>query len=183
MAEYLLRRDTKYKGLVIAAILLGLVVLKDFILEQVQGFMQRQTYLYGLYGGSMLDTIVSGRTFYLEKAWLALRQDPLYLLRLFLGNGFCSDILIEMDFIDIFFYLGAIGVLGLTASVIYFFILSLRNFKKDRTLVRAFGFLMIIGFSFLAGHTLFMATSGCYLVLYLCLCMTYTPTSQNLQRK
>lgn len=183
VAEYLLRRDTKYKLLLVACIAVGLLVMKDFILNQVRGFMQRQTYLYDLYGGSMLDTLVSGRTFFLENAWASLKDGPASVARFFLGNGFCSDILVEMDFIDLFFYLGAIGVSALCILFVYFFFAGIRNFKKDCTWTLAFGYMMIMGFSFLAGHTLFMATSGCYFVLYLCLCLTYTPVTKNIQAK
>lgn len=181
VAEYLLRRDTKYKLLVVICIAAGLIVMKDFILAQVQGFMRRQTYLYDMYGGSMLDTLVSGRTFFLENAWVSLKEGPAPVARFLLGNGFCSDILVEMDFIDLFFYLGAIGVSALIIIFVYFFFAAMRNFKKDRTWTLAFGYLMIMGFSFLAGHTLFMATSGCYFVLYLCLCLTYAPVNTDVQ--
>lgn len=182
VVEYLLRRDTKRKLLLVAAILVGLFVMKDFILRQVQSFMNRQTFLYNLYGGSMLDTLVSGRTFFLESAWIALREGPAPVLRVLLGNGFCSDVLVEMDFIDIFFYLGAVGVAAVLIVFVYFFFAGMRNFKKDRTKTLAFGYLMIMAFSFLAGHILFMATSGCYFILYLCLCLTYTDKKQAPQK-
>ncbi|MBQ8796831.1 MAG: O-antigen ligase family protein [Oscillospiraceae bacterium] len=173
--EYLLRRDTKYKGLVILAILLGLYVTKDFIISQVQGFMTRQTYLHDLYGGSILDTILSGRTFHIENAWEEMQAGSALLLRLLIGNGFCSETLVEMDFIDIFFYLGTFGVIGLTAFLVWVFVKSIPNFKKDHTLVRPVGFLTTIGFAFLAGHVFFMATAGCYFVLMCCFCLAYHP--------
>lgn len=175
--EYLLRKDTKFKIPLILVMLLGLYVAKDFIIEQIEGFMTRQTYLHGLYGGSLLDTILSGRTFYLEDAWESFRDGPGFLFRFLFGNGFCSNHLVEMDFVDIFFYLGFFGVVGLTVFLIYIFAASLKHFKKDGTLVRPFGFFMVIGFAFLAGHIFFMATSGCYFVLLCCLCLMYCPDS------
>lgn len=180
IVEYLCRRGARFKGLVVLLILFGLYVMKDFIIEQVAGFLQRQTYLYGLYGGSLLDTIVSGRTFYLEDAWASLVSGPAFLFRLFFGNGFCSEHLVEMDFIDIFFYLGAFGVVCLTDFLIYFFVASWKNFKADRTLVRPFGYLLVVGFAFLAGHIFFMATSGCYFVLMCCLNLTYQPLKRSI---
>lgn len=175
VVEYLCRREAKFKGLVVLMILLALYVAKDFIIEQVKGFMTRQTYLHGLYGGSLLDTILSGRTFFLEDAWQALVTGPGFVFRFLFGNGFCSETLVEMDFIDIFFYLGFFGVAGITGFLIYIFAASIKNFRKDRTLVRPFGFLMVIGFAFLAGHTFFMATSGCYFVLLCGLNLLYYP--------
>lgn len=181
VAEYLLRKDTKFKIPLIAAILAALYVAKDFIMEQVASFMTRQTYLHGLYGGSLLDTILSGRTFFLEDAWESLSTGPAFIFRFLFGNGFCSEFLVEMDFIDIFFYLGFFGVAGLTGFLIYLFVASIKNFKKDGTLVRPFGFLMVIGFAFLAGHIFFMATSGCYFVLLCCLNLLYYPEKRSIE--
>lgn len=178
VAEYLLRRNTKFKIPLILVLLLGLYVAKDFIIEQVEGFLTRQTFLYGLYGGSMLDTILSGRTFFLEEAWESLTTGPGFVFRFLFGNGFCSETLVEMDFVDVFFYLGLFGVAGLTGFLVYIFAASIKNFRKDGTLVRPFGFLMVIGFAFLAGHTFFMATSGCYFVLLCCLLLMYRPEGQ-----
>lgn len=178
--EYLLRRDTKYKALVILGILLGLFLTKDFILEQVRGFIERQTYLHGLYQGSILDTILSGRTFYLKEAWQNLVNETSFLFQFLFGNGFCSTVLVEMDFIDIFFYLGFFGVVGLSGYLLYIFAAGIKHFRKDGTLVRPFGYLMIIGFAFLAGHVLFMATSGCYFVLLCCLCLMYQPEPKEI---
>ncbi len=178
--EYLRRKGAKYKGLLIAILAAALYVGKDFIISQVTGFLERQSYLHGIYGGSLLDTLVSGRTFKLETAMQALTQGKGFLLRVLLGNGFCSDSLVEMDFIDIFFYLGVIGVIGLTAALAVIFCKSIKNFRCDGTGMRPFGYLMILGFAFLAGHTLFMATSGCYFVLYLCFCLLFRPQRKEI---
>lgn len=175
VVEYLCRRGARFKGLVVLLIIFGIYAMRGFIFEQIQGFMNRQTFLHGLYGGSLLDTILSGRTFYLEDAWTALKTGPGFLFRFLFGNGFCSETLVEMDFIDIFFYLGAVGVTGLTGFIIYIFVAGVRHFRKDGTLVRPFGYLMIVGFAFLAGHVFFMATSGCYFVMLCCLNLLYAP--------
>jgi hypothetical protein len=173
--EYLLRKGAKYKGLILLGVALGLFVAKDFIMEQFLSFMERQTYLHNLYGGSLFDTIVSGRTFKLEEAWEAFSSGSGVPIRMLFGNGFCSDTLVEMDFIDVFFYLGGVGVAGLIAFVVGIFIKSFKNFKKDRTTVRLFGYILIVGYAFLAGHIVFMATAGCYFVLLCCLNMLYVP--------
>lgn len=183
VTEYLLRRKARFKALLILGILLALYVAKDFIIEQVQGFMTRQTYLHGLYNGSLLDTILSGRTFFVAESWDALVNSPGFLLRFFFGNGFCSGNLVEMDFIDIFFYLGFFGVVSLTGFLIWIFTGSISNFRHDGTLVRPVGYLMVIGFAFLAGHIFFMATSGCYFVLMCCLNLMYDPNPQQTKRK
>jgi len=179
--EYLLRKDAKYKLALIALILLALFVAKDFIIEQVKSFLSRQAYLHNLYGGSLLDTILSGRTFKLQAAWEELLQGKGFIFRLLFGNGFCSASLVEMDFIDVFFYQGIFGAVALTGFLGWLFFKSLKNFKKDGTLMRPCGFLAVVGFAFLAGHVFFMATSGCYFVLICCFNLMYTPAPSSIE--
>ena len=178
--EYLRKPGARFKGVFVALIVAALLLAKDFIFSQLSDFIGRQLYLHRLYGGSFLDTLVSGRTFLLEKAWETFSADEHFLLRFIIGNGFCSTSLVEMDFIDLFFYLGTLGVAAVAVALVIVFCKSVKNFKKDGTWVRPFGYLLIIGFAFLAGHTLFMATSGCYFVLYLCFCLTYKPEEERI---
>jgi hypothetical protein len=180
IVEYLRKPNARFKGLLVVLIVAALLLAKDFILSQVKGFIDRQTYLHTLYGGSFLDTLVSGRTFLLEDAWENFASGEGFLLRFILGNGFCSTTLVEMDFIDLFFYLGVFGVTAVAVVLTVIFCKSAKNFKKDGTWMRPFGYLLMIGFAFLAGHTLFMATSGCYFVLMLCFDLTYYPEEEVL---
>lgn len=176
--EYLRKPGARFKWLLVAAVAAALFVAKDFIASQVSSFLTRQQYLHRLYGGSMLETLVSGRTRLLDSALAEFTGSPWLPLRVFIGNGFCSAALVEMDFVDLFFYLGIFGALGAALFVAVIFIHSLPNFRKDGTWVRPLGFLLVVGFSFVAGHTLFMATSGCYFVLFLCYCLIYHPQKE-----
>lgn len=178
--EYLRKPGARFKGLLVVTIAAALVVAKDFILSQISSFLTRQRYLNRIYGGSFLDTLVSGRTFLLEGAWENLSSDPWFLLRFVIGNGFCSNSLVEMDFVDLFFYLGILGTVAAAVGVAVVFCKSWKNFRKDGTLMRPFGFLLVVGFAFIAGHTLFMATSGCYFVLFLCYGLLYHPEKEAL---
>ena len=135
--------------------------------------------MHRLYEGSAFTTLVSGRTYMLEDAWTEFVSGPGFPFRLLFGNGFCSTVLVEMDFIDIFFYLGLIGVLSLTVFLAYIFIKSIHNFRTDHTIVRLFAYFLIVGFSFLAGHIIFMATSGCYFILICCLNLLYSPEDRT----
>lgn len=175
MVEFLIRCKSKYKWLIFVPITVALLLAKDFLYDLIADFVKRQSHLHELYDGSLLDTLVSGRSFKLESAWQQLIGGSAPLLRFLIGNGFCSTVLVEMDFFDLFFYLGLIGVASLTAVLVWFFVKSRKNFKADGTLMRPVGYLMTMGFAFLAGHTLFMATSGCYFVLFLCFCLMYKP--------
>ena len=184
IVEYMFRKEARFKGLVFIAVCFGLYVAKDFIIAQVQNFMSRQTFLYELYGGSMLDTLLSGRTFFLKEAWNYLVNGPSHSFRLLFGNGFCSTHLVEMDFIDIFFYLGAIGVAMVTLFIFVILFRSRKNFKADHSIMRPFGYLMVVGFAFLAGHVIFMATAGCYFILICCFNLFYSQEPYNtLQRR
>ena len=173
LVEYLRKPGAPFKGLLVAVMAIGLLVAKDFILEQVESFMTRQRYLHKLYGGSILETLVSGRFALLEKAWEGFIAHPQWPLQMVIGNGFCAEALVEMDFVDLFFYLGILGSVAAAVALVVIFFKSLPNFRKDGTWTRPFGYLLVAGFSFLAGHTLFMATSGCYFVLMLCYDLLY----------
>lgn len=178
--EYMLHKESKCRGLVLLAICAGLYIAKDFIWEQVAGFLSRQDYLSRLYDGSFIDILLSGRTVFMKDAWHDMAQGSAFWFRFLFGNGFCSKHLVEMDFIDIFFYLGAFGVLLLTIFLCAVFIKSHKNFKTDGTLMRPCGFWMIVGFAFLAGHVFFMATAGCYFILVCCFNLTYSTQNCNI---
>lgn len=180
IAEYLRKPGARFKGLLVAAVACALFVAKDFIASQISSFLTRQQYLHRLYGGSILETLVSGRTRLLDSAWAEFSGSPYLLLRVIIGNGFCSEALVEMDFVDMFFYLGILGTVAAAVGIGVVFVKSLPNFRADGTWMRPFGFLLVVGFAFLAGHTLFMATSGCYFVLFLCYCLIYHPQKEAL---
>ena len=173
VVEYLRKPGARFKVLVVAAVAVALFVAKDFILSQVESFLVRQRYLHRIYGGSMVETLLSGRIGLLEDAWVGFVSHPQRTLQLLIGNGFCAETLVEMDFVDLFFYLGIVGALAAGLGILVIFVKSQKNFRTDGTWMRPFGFLLVVGFSFLAGHTLFMATSGCYFVLMLCYDLLY----------
>lgn len=170
--EYLLRKDAKYRKHLLIAGGVILLVGHRFLINQVTEFWRRQSGLFQQYDGDILATFLSGRNYLLEKAWADFTQGHTF-LHLLIGNGFCSEHLVEMDFIDVFFYLGIIGVGGFIAFFVWFFFRNLRHCRNDGTWMRPFGFLVVLAFSFLAGHTLFMATSGCYFVLMCCFFLMY----------
>ena len=96
-----------------------------------------------------------------------------------MGNGFCTEILTEMDLIDLFFYLGFIGTVFVLAFLIWQFFGIYKNCKKDQSVIRMVSYLVIVGLSFIAGHVLFMAMSGCFFVLYCCFLTYYHEPSKD----
>ena len=170
--EYMLRKDAKYRKHLLIAAAAVLLLGHRFIINQVADFWERQSFLFDLYEGDLLATFLSGRTYLLRDAWAAFtgRNTALHLV---IGNGFCSAHLVEMDFLDVFFYLGIPGVAALAGFFVWFFFKCLGHCRRDGTWMRPFGYLVVLAFSFLAGHTLFMATSGCYFVLMCCFFLMY----------
>lgn len=165
--------DVRIKILAVAAVGCVAFLARDFIWSQIQSFMGRQSGLFNVYSGDLLATITSGRMYYIEEALSEFVKRDFPIFHVLFGNGFISDVLTEMDFVDIFFYLGFVGVFAIIIGLLWIYYKSIPQFKRDKNGVRHIGFLLIMAFSFIAGHVLFMATSGCYFVLYCCFIMTY----------
>lgn len=153
--------------------LIAALIGMGFIADQFASFLVRQNSLMNQYGGSLIATLTSGRIFFLKNAWEELSNSSFAPLKFLFGNGFCSESLIEMDLFDIFFYLGAVGAI----AILIFFITIIKkcktNFKKDKSNIRKYLFIMIICYSFIVGHVLFMSTSGYYFVLLCCFNLSY----------
>ena len=182
VVEYLRRKESKHKMLLVVLIVVVIVGASGFVGKQIAGFMQRQTSLSNMYGKSIVATITSGRSYYVADAWAELMQNGHHFLKILIGNGFCSNVLVEMDFLDMFFFMGLLGVLGYSLLGILVYKKSDRNYKSDHTVIRRIGFLIVLAFSFLTGHVAFYATSGCYFIL-LCLFDLYYETPERKRKK
>ncbi len=156
-------------SIIIVALLLG-----GFALSQFSAFMQRQEFLYNTYGGDIIATLTSGRIYYLSNAWGNLISGNGSFIQLILGNGFSTYHLIEMDLLDMFFFLGIIGVIVLLVFVNWLLRRSKINFKKDKSALRKFEFYIILAFSFFTGHIIFMAMAGSYFVMLCCFNLTFS---------
>lgn len=168
IVEYIRRKESKYKILFFVMLIVAVYFGANFFIEQINFSLQRQNALSTLYKHSVLATLTSGRIFYVQQAWNSLIIGKLFIIKCILGNGFCSNILCEMDFIDMFFYLGIIGVVVLSIFIIKLLKKSILTIKCDNSIIRLVGFIVIIGVSFVAGHIIFMATSGCYFIMFCC---------------
>ena len=162
---------------------IGFWILKDRVISAISNSVSRFQILQTKhYEGSILTGILSGRNYYLENAWSDLQTNHTF-IRSMMGNGFCSDVLIEMDLFDVFFYLGLIGAVFVLFFLIWQFIRIYVNCKKDQTKIRVVSYLVIVGLSFVAGHVLFMAMSGCYFILYCCFLAFYNDDRKIACRK
>ena len=169
----LIRMPTRIRLYALAIMIFACLIFHKVIIEVCAAMAGRfLSLLTKHYDGSILTAILSGRDYLAENAWTALTEEY-FLFRFFFGNGFCSTVLVEMDIVDIFFYLGAFGAAAVVAFLVGVFIKSRKNLKSDPTCLRSLSFWIIIAFLNVAGHVLFMAMSGCYFVVYLCFLITF----------
>lgn len=172
------RFDARLKLITVVSAVIALFVGYGFIVQKIQAAMTRQVSLFSMYGSDLLATLTSGRVYLIEEAWVQLWESPSYFIQLVIGNGFISTELVEMDLIDIFFYLGSAGAIIAIFILLWIYIYSRNNLSKDKSCIRAIGYLLIIAFSCIAGHVLFMAVSGSYFIMYCCFIMTYSDENE-----
>lgn len=149
---------------VIGLIALGTIIIICIIAPFIESFIVRQKVLFSNFSGDILSTLTSGRNLFVINAWDTLINSGSFVIKLIVGNGFVSNILIEMDFIDLFFYLGSIGVIGGAYFIYKMLLYTKRNCKKNY--LRLFGLVVIIAFSFFTGHILFTATASTYFIIF-----------------
>lgn len=176
-----LKGNYKIKLLTIVTAIIGCFALKETVFSAVDAMIMRFSALQSKhYGGSVVTAILSGRNYYFDSAWKELNENHPFFRMLF-GNGFCSEYLVEMDLIDIFFYLGIVGSVIVIAFWIYVLVKSMPNLKKDGNIIRLFSYVVIIGFMNFTGHVMFMAMSGCFFMVYCCFLLTYSKENVNKQ--
>lgn len=170
--EVIQRKSLLYKIVSIGVILVGILLFKGSIVNATNQIIVRMNYLAKNYQDTFFAVALSGRNYELSRAWNYL-QSKHTVFRFLFGNGFCSNYFVEMDLVDIFFYLGIIGTTSVACTLISIFKRSQKNFKQDKTHIRSFSYLILILIMNFAGHVLFMATAGCYFVLYCCFLLTF----------
>ena len=167
------------KIMTIVTLLVGIIVFRNVVISAFNASIDRYSILLSkFYNGVPLTGILSGRDIFLQNAWENLKQSNT-LIKGLIGNGFCSDILIEMDLFDVFFYLGIIGLLPVIIFLLIMFRTTLKNSKQDHSFVRPLSLLVMIALFSLAGHVLFMSMSGCYFALYICFLVSYRTDYKN----
>lgn len=175
LVPMVIKSGIKVKVISVAVSIVGVFLLKNNIYEAVSNIINRFSILQSrYYAGSVLAGLLSGRNYYIKNAWKYL-CDNYFGFRFFFGNGFCSSYLVEMDFFDIFFYLGLIGVIIVVIFIIWIYRLSVRNAKNDKSSIRTFSYILIVFIAVLTGHVLFMAMSGSFFVIYCCFLIYYQP--------
>lgn len=178
----MVRMPVRIRLAAVVIIVFACMMYYDVIIEVCGAMVERFTTLMSkYYGGSVLTSVLSGRNNFLENAWAGLVEEH-FLFRFLFGNGFCSNVLVEMDIVDIFFYLGFFGAVATVAFLTIVYVKSRRNFKTDPAPIRSLSYLLILFFLNVTGHVLFMAMSGCYFVVYLGFCLVYGSVDEKTRR-
>ncbi|KMT59156.1 hypothetical protein X560_1697 [Listeria fleischmannii 1991] len=148
---------------ILIALIVSIIYIKGrfFILSVLAGLILRLNYFYGLYNNDLLRFFTSSRSNFLEIAFSYYTDTGNDLLRL-IGFGFNTRIadwkggdLVEMDFLDVLFSLGVVGLLMTLTLLLY---LSVKACKK-RTIYSVLFFVLIL-YGTVAGHVLFSALSS-----------------------
>lgn len=155
------------------AFCIGFILMRNQVLSSIEDMLFRYNALNEkYYGDNFLTSILSGRTNYLLEATSCFREEH-SIVRFFWGNGFCSQILVEMDLIDIFFYIGCIGLVIIIIGIARILYKCWKNIRDDYIRIRLFSLFILVAMVILVGHVTFMAMSGTYFVLYLIFCLYY----------
>lgn len=140
-----------------------------FFLKTMEGTYNRMVYFYYLYGGDWVRLLSSSRSDYFKGGMDLFLADNYFPVTFFSGQGFAYRVgnygrfgLIEMDFFDIFFGLGIVGLSLCIVMISYFLILSI---KKQSRSIYSLLFIVMLFYSFFAGHVFFSAISATMLGL------------------
>lgn len=162
---YIVVKKFKYKIVVVISIFCLIPIIVKMLQPIVESFLYRQYYLSQNFNNSFFAYFSSGRVLYMINAFNYLKTNSFFILKLIIGNGFIGLNLVEMDIIDIFLYLGIIGVVYI---LIIMYKLIINTIKNKNSTLDLFSLFIILTFSFFTGHVLFMTTSGIYFVLFCC---------------
>ncbi|WP_157456733.1 O-antigen ligase family protein [Carnobacterium maltaromaticum] len=152
-------------GVVFFVSLRGMAIL----LKMVEGTYNRMVYFYYLYGGDWVRLLSSSRSDYLKGGMTLFLDDKHFPVTFFVGQGFAYRDgnfgrlgLIEMDFFDIIFGLGVMGISLFIVMIGYFLIKSLKSNSRS---IYSLLFIVTLAYSFFAGHVFFSAISSTMLGL------------------
>ncbi|EMG27654.1 O-antigen ligase family protein [Listeria fleischmannii] len=153
----------------VVALIILVVVGKDFIVSAVSGTYDRITYFYRLYNGDLVRLLTSSRSDFLQAGFQEFVSKENSFMIPIIGFGFEYRTihfgrmgLIEMDFFDGLFALGFLGVFVTTAIIVYFLVLSLRKGNRN---IYSLAYFVFLFYSFSAGHVMFSALSSTLLGL------------------
>ncbi|WP_461203267.1 O-antigen ligase family protein [Enterococcus sp. N342-3-1-2] len=134
------------------------------LMQGFEGTYLRIVYFYHLFDGDLVRLISSSRSDFLAGGMAAFLSDDARNFTILFGQGFEYRLahfgrlgLIEMDLFDTLFGQGFIGVCLLCISLAYYGWLSFQPHKRS---VYSYAFIVVLFYSFFAGHVLYSALSS-----------------------
>lgn len=156
----------KHRFIILIILILMYILFKDNISHTIQGVFERYNLqLTKNYNNNTVSAVFSSRNSYVSEEWKSLITSKFVVLKLLIGNGFRFIRPMEIDPIDMFFWLGMFGFVSLILFLKYIFDKSKKNFKEDKTKLRLVAYICLIFYMSLAGHVIFYSLSGFYFAL------------------
>lgn len=139
------------------------------LIQAVEGTYLRMVYFYHLFDGDLVRLFSSSRSDFLIGGMEAFLKDEARHFTMIFGQGFEYRLahfgrlgLIEMDFFDTLFGQGLLGSALLLLMLAYFVYLA---FQPQKRSVYSFALIVVLFYSFFAGHVLYSALSSTFLGL------------------
>lgn len=173
----------KFRKFMIIAAIGSLVILIFICPNLIIEFINRQLYLYSIDGGSIVYAILSGRNEFLSIIYAYFIESNHKMMTLIFGYGeyvknriiasglsseYNPGVLksIEMDFFDMLFGYGIIGIILVYGYFVETFVKNY-SLKKERFKYTV-AFISIMFLGFLSGHIFYSAMSGSMLAIVTC---------------
>lgn len=168
----------KVIGVSISLVLFSALAIMVYNYLFISGLIDKWNYFLKIYDYNYVSIILSGRNRFLEQAYLMSLENKHILHDLFgySYTGYSALIKhsttlhgqsIEMDFFDIYFFYGLIGLL----AVLSFWFVAIFTYIKNKAKnpIILFTALLVLGISFLSGHVLYSGMSGPFIGILLSL--------------
>ncbi|AZZ60443.2 hypothetical protein DSM07_03480 [Oenococcus sp. UCMA 16435] len=144
------------------------------ISTSLSSLIERQRYLYQISGGNLFEVITSGRISNLNSIFNYFSQKPNYgVLILGAGQGYIANQIghiSEMDFFDLYFYFGILGVF-ITYVKSIMSIMKVRIFSLNYISIKLMILFSFI-YSFFAGHVFVEIISSTMIILLIMILIT-----------
>lgn len=159
---YLNRIRIKLKVCIFTLIIFILLILLAFFSfkDVIEDFLMRQSYLYKFFEGNIFTYLTSNRTGLLENSFSNFKNSDFMFIRALFGNAGESFPPVEMDFFDLYFYF---GILGLIIFIFFLFNKCILIMKNNKEI--SICFIIAILFASLTGHIFFYGIAGSYFAL------------------
>lgn len=126
------------------ALIIAYFLFQPFIEAQINDVLKRYNYIMRIQNNDFIDSITSGRIGKIDKLWTEMKNGGVLSYVFGLGN---INYVAEMDFIDLFFQYGILGIL----VVIMYIILVRKDTLKVASIYRRL-FVFSIAYAFVVGH-------------------------------